>query len=260
MVVSTWGGNVIVATPIITNTGTYNYGSKTESNNNVRYTAMSGLYRTGDEQNAGGQTEWRGWEYAFFYNPTGTVRMYGGLVQSSRPIQFGRDGQANADVIIEKTKFVKVGTEHRREIRFDSATGITGSVDMIIDGFQVSHRALPADAKFTILNGQIVQLSRGPSGTSLTDLDASQNIDRYTDLGTDSDSGNGNRAAKTYTVQNSVNGSDLRLMPKSGVGDVRQLGILIVTKEVEYKFADASGTAIEGVRTDPNTPLSLIHI
>ena len=137
IILSTYGGTAVnPATPISTVTGGIIYGIKTESNDNVRYSAMSGLYRTGDE--GGGLHEWRGWETGLLYVPTGTIRMYGGLVQSSRGLQFGRDGENNADVIIEKTKFVQVGTSNRREIRFDSATGIDGSVDMIIDGFQVS--------------------------------------------------------------------------------------------------------------------------
>ena len=125
-------------------------------------------------------------------------------------------------MVIEKTKFVKVGTTARREIRFDSATGIDGSVDMIIDGFQVSHRVLPSSAKITLIEGQIVQLSRGPANTNLIDLDASQNTDPYTDLGTDDDGGSGTEVVKTYTVTNSANGTMLRLMPKSGVGNGRQ--------------------------------------
>ena len=246
MVISTWGGVVKLNTPVSTISGTLNYGLKTESNSNTRYSALPGLYRTGDEGT--GLHEWRGWEYGMLY-VLGTVRFYGGVIPSSKVIQFGRDGEANADVVIEKTKFVKVGTTARREIRFDSATGIDGSVDMIIDGFQVSHRVLPSNSKFTLIKGQIVQLSRGPANTNLIDLDASQNTDPYTDLGTDDDDGDGNEVVKTYTVTNSANGTMLRLMPKSGVGPGRQKGILIVKKNAEYRFIDSAGSAIEGVRT-----------
>ena len=246
IVLSTWPGVVRLNTPVSTITGQLNYGKKTEANSNVRYTALPGLYRSGDEGT--GLHEWRGWEYGLLY-VLGTVRFYGGIIPSSKVIQFGRDGEPNADVFIEKTKFVKVGTTARREIRFDSATGIDGSVDMIIDGFQVSHRVLPSSAKFELLNGQIVQLSRGPANTNLIDLDASKNTDKYTDLGTDDDDGDGNEVVKTYTVTNSANGTMLRLMPKSGVGPGRQKGILIVRKNAEYQFADAAGAAIQGVRT-----------
>ena len=122
---------------------------------------------------------------------------------------------------------------------------------MIVDGFQVSHRVLPGNSKFTLIRGQIVQLSRGPANTNLIDLDASQNTDPYTDLGTDDDGGSGTEVVKTYTVTNSANGTMLRLMPKSGVGNSRQKGILVVKKNAEYQFADSAGDVIE---------LSLIHI
>ena len=238
MVVSTYGGT-LMETPIITNTGTYNYGKKTESNGNIRYSALPGLYRTGEETNRPppgneyvSQTEWRGWNYAFLYFPSGTFQSYGGVIPSSRVIQFGRDGEAAMDITIEKTRFVKVGTTRRREIRFDNPTAINGSVDMIIDGFQVSHRALPATAKFELVNGQIVQLARGPTSATLTDLDASKNIDQYTDLGSDSQDG----GSKTYIVNNSENGTNLRFMPKSGVGNTRQQGVLRVFKNAEYRL------------------------
>ena len=177
--------------------------------------------------------------------PTGTFRSYGGVIPSSRIIQFGRDGEAAANIIIEKTRFVKVGTTRRREVRFDNSVAVNGSVDMIVDGFQVSHRILPPIAKFELVEGQIVQLARGPTSATLTDLDASKNIDPYTDLGSDSQDG----GPKTYIVNNSENGTNLRFMPKSGVGDTRQQGILRVFKSAEYAFSDAAGNAIEDVRT-----------
>ena len=116
---------------------------------------------------------------------------------------------------------------------------------MIVDGFQVSHRILPPIAKFESIEGQIVQLARGPTSATLTDLDASKNIDLYTDLGSDSQDG----GPKTYIVNNSENGTNLRFMPKSGVGNNRQQGVLRIFKSAEYAFSDSAGDPIEGVRT-----------
>ena len=225
-------------------TGTYNFGAETVVNGNRRLSGSTGVIFTGIS--GASQRFWRALDQGglVIQNP-GTLNAVGGVMVASRPFGFYTNG---VTVNIDSTRFIKagVGTE-RREFRFDEDEVISGTVtNMVIDGFQVSHRSTPSGGMSVVMaDAEIVQLSGGPALTVLSEIDTSNNIAADTDLGTDDNQG----VSRSYEVTNTSNGSGLRLMPKSGVGTGRQRGYLRVFKSLSFVFADELGAVVDGVKT-----------
>lgn len=223
-------------------TGTLNFGKETIVNGNRRLSGGVGMIFTGIS--TASQRFWRALDQGslLIQNP-GTLNALGGVMIASRPFGFYTNG---VTVNIDATRFIKagVGTE-RREFRFDEDQVINGTVtNMVIDGFQVSHRSTPSGGMSVVMqDAEIVQLSGGPALTLLSDIDTSNNIAANTDLGTDDNQG----VNRSYEVTNASDGSGLRLMPKSGVGDNRQRGHLRVFKDLEFSFSDDAGVSVPDV-------------
>ena len=181
----------------------------------------------------------------------GSITFRGGSLLTTRLF-----GPGEGDLDIVGTKFTKHPDQSgRREIRFEKNTGNANTdvfKDAIVDGMTVTHRDLPNTFSPILLNSNVNQLATTTGSThTIRNLDTKNNIASY-DLGTDS---LGNSPVLTYEVINSTNGSNTRLMPKQGVGDTRQLGILIVKQEFKLTSTDDEGNVIEGVKrhvTDRN--------
>jgi len=240
------------ATSAMDITGVYNYGVETIQNGNSRLSGSTGLIFTGLTTTS--QGEWRAYDFGGLVVKGGTLNALGGVIVSSRCHGFYSDSSSSADgnpvptVDIKLTRFIKRGTTARREFRFDNNVQINGFIDQaIIDGFQVSHRETPQGGLIlTLLDGEIVQLSGGPTLTELENLDTSGNIAGDTDLGTDDNQ----NVSRNYNVTNASNGSGTRLMPKSGVSNTRQRGYLQIFKELSFNFFDGSNNnaLIDGVQ------------
>jgi len=225
-------------------TGTLNFGTETIVNGNRRLSGGVGLVFTGISTT--NQRFWRANDNGslVIQGPNGVLNALGGVMISSRPFGFYTN---NITVNIDNTRFIKagVGTE-RREFRFDEDQIINGTVtNAIIDGFQLSHRSTPSGGMSVVMqDAEIVQLSGGPTLTVLNNIDISNNIAIDTDFGTDDNQG----VARNYEVTNTSNGSALRLMPKSGVGNNRQRGYLRIFKELEFIFSDPSSNELSGIK------------
>ena len=241
--------------------GTYEYGLETTRNGNTRYSAGTGLIITGDHTEDPDATnvnprrfnvaQWGG-----IYNKGGTFKARGGVIMCTKTIGTLTSNANNttgtaAAMDIKGTKFVMTAgldaqnNQILRELRFNPqpAAATTGSLeDVIIDGYLVTHRAIPTGGlSVKLVNGAIAQLDGGPTSVSLKNLDASENIDPYADLQCD----DGTTGVKTYDVTNSANGSALRMMPKILGGGGRHLGILVLKKELRFIIKDAAGNEIE---------------
>ena len=253
MLVYSATGTTDVTTPVIviTSTGTYNYGVERTGNGNSAYSSGVGLMCV--REDTGGQREWRTNQKGLIQNNSGTLNLKGGAISSAKPLGLaGYDAASNdgaSTLNIKNTKIFRpsgLASSERREIRLDDATNtISGSVEnLIMDGFLITHRNLPATFSVTLVNSAIGQLAGGPNASVLRDLDTSGNIRSDYDLGTDDfDTG-----AKFYTVINASEGSNTRCMPKEGVGGNRQLGGAIIQKEVSFNVKDSSGSVINGVK------------
>lgn len=223
--------------------GTYNFGVETTVSGKSRMSSGVGIVaQAGDT----GSTP----EFNVAYSalkidtPAGVFVGRGGVILSDRVICTNGTG-TTIDVV--GTVFTKIGTTARRELRFENVVAtdtISGKFLGVVDGFQVSHRLLPPIFSPILANGEIVQLSNGPNLTELSDIDISNNIASNTDLGID-DLGTG---AKFYDLVGCSDGSAIRCMPKSGVGDARQLGGLLLKKTVSFNFTDDSASPIQNVK------------
>ena len=240
----------IGANPSITLSGTYNYGIETTANGNTRRSGGMGLIIQGGD--TASQAEHQMNNYGGIYVNGGTLNMYGGVYLGDRGIGFYN----SPTLAIINTKFIKVGTTSRREIRFDDEAVPAGSFSGIIDGFQISARELPATFAPTILNGELAQLAAKTAGTAITTLsleglDTSGSISTDADLLTDdhiSSSGGGGDAYKFWDVINSSEGSNTRIMPKSGVGDDRMRGGGIMRQRIKFIVKDDQGAFAENVK------------
>jgi len=251
LVYSATGTDATTPVIVITSTGTYNYGVERTGNGNSAYSSGVGLMCV--REDTGGSREWRANQKGLIQNNSGTLNLKGGAISSAKPIGlagFNADSTDGASTLnIKNTKIFRpsgLASSERREIRLDDAANtISGSVEnLIVDGFLITHRNLPATFSVTLANAAIGQLAGGPSSSVLRDLDTSGNIRSDYDLGTDDD-GTG---AKFYTVINASAGSNTRCMPKEGVGGNRQLGGAIIQKEVSFNVKNSSGSAIDGVK------------
>lgn len=225
----------------ISSDGEFYYGTETIIGGKPLRSSGTGLIFTGVDTTS--SAEWDMGGYAAILVNGGKLVTRGGRIVSSRGLGF-----YNTPLIdMEGTILSKRGTASRREVRSDGQGSVTlgfrtGSrMHTILDGFQLSFRSLPSEFSAEILDAEVVQLSKGGDAT-LRDLDTSQNVAAQ-DLGTDSDGG-----VKSFTAVNPSAGSDLRMMPKSGVGLKRQNGILIVSQEIDFDVRDAAGAALSGVK------------
>jgi len=224
----------------INSTGVYNYGVETTANGNTKYSSGTGLIIQGGDTTT--TAEWNMSLYGGINVDGGSFIGRGGLISSDRG--FGWYNEVNIDII--DTEFVKVGTASRREFRLDNNTPANGQFLGIINGFQISTRSFPPIFSPVILDGEIVQLAFTNSPTlEIVNLDTSGSVATTTDLGTDDLGGVG---AKFFVVTNASNGSLTRTMPKSDVGDTRQLGGSIIIKDIEWTINDPSGSPIEAVK------------
>jgi len=240
MLITGANGNV----PNITVEGTLRIGSETIVNGKSRLSSGVAIVGTGLDTVSTG--EWKMINYGLIYLKGGTLITRGGTIISSRGI--GLYTQYTIDSV--GTTFTKHGTSLRREIRFDSTIGATSGSKFagIIDGFQISHRALPDVFQPSLSDGEIVQLAHGGAENTLSEVDISSNIAINTDLGTDDFNNGSGDSHKIYNIINCSNGSEIRLMPKSGVGTNRQLGGCYVKKEVEFTITDSSSVAAQGTK------------
>lgn len=244
----------------IGSTGSLTLGSKTQSEGKTRLSGGTHLIilnndTTSNDEWGGGPSNYAG----FAKEDGGSFICYGGTVISDETIVFGvANNSQNTDtgeVILEGTKFIKKGTAIR-ELRFDKRlqsyySSNSKIVGMIVDGgFNVTHRALPSIAQFSIQNGALNQLANGPDATTLEKLDVSNNTNFF-DLGFDALNTNGvggNNVAKKYTVNGSVTGSKIRAITKTNVngsnGGVRRAGIMDVTCSFKINSFDTSGNII----------------
>ena len=227
-------------------TGRLNYGNIMSGRGKERLSGGCGIILTGIDTDS--QAEWNMITYGGIYCRGGTLDCFGGTIASSRGFGFyneaadGQDSSSPAPAVnIRDTRFIKLGTDARREFRFDSPGIPLGTVTgMVLDGFQISHRALPPTIEARIINGQFAQLAHGPTNVTLRNLDTSGNIDTYADLLTDAH----NSIVRAYTVINGTAG--LRLLPKTGVGVNRQRGYLDHKKHVRFVIQRSDGTPING--------------
>ena len=178
----------------------------------------------------------------------GTLETVGGTVRTKRSIGFQ---EGAAEINIRGTTFVKyanIPDNPRRELRFeetDADDNANNYFDGIVDGMTITHRRLPPTFKVKLLDSNINMLARNAvANHDIIDLDTSGNPADY-DLGTDSFQ---NTVVGAYAVYGSTAGSGLRLMPKQGVGDTRQLGVLVVNQYYKLVIKDEDGDGIEGVR------------
>lgn len=229
---------------------TYRYGVETTGNGNTRYSAGVGFIFTGLDTAI--EAEWQMKQYSAIRIDGATFIGRGGGIMSSRGIgiysatgsRTATGGHATFDVV--GTTFTKIGTDARREIRFNNGVGVLGDVrGMVIDGFQVAARALPLVFAVSIVDGELVQLANTAGNSRLTDFDTSDSITETYDLGTDSLGAGG---ATFFEALNPIVGSALRVMPKSGVGTERQLGGLITTRRAALRVVDEAGVGIDDVQ------------
>lgn len=224
-------------------TGTYNFGIETTSGAKTRYSSGVGIVCQGGDTN--NNAEWQQQNYSCIYLSASTATWVGrgGVILSDRG--FGIYNGPTLDVI--DTRLTKYGTTARREIRFDSDSAApSGTFAAIVDGFQMSTRRLPATFSPVMQDAEVVQLANTfhSSDIAISNIDISNNVASNTDLGTDELNGGPN----FYRLTNCSDGSAIRTMPKSGVGNSRQLGGLILQKEVSFNFVDGdTASNIQGV-------------
>ena len=224
-------------TPSINVNGIYNYGKETIANGNTRYSSGTGLVVHGEDTVS--QAEWNAVLYGALFIE-GTFNGRGGVILSDRCIGFYSG--PNIDVL--RTRFTKIGTTARRELRFDSDTVTpAGQFVGVVDGFQMSTRRLPPIFSPVFIDAEVVQLANTnhSSDIGMSEIDTSENIGIQTDLGTDDSNGGPN----FYRVTNCSAGSNLRTMPKSGVGTNRQLGGSIIQKQYRFVVTDANSQPID---------------
>ena len=226
--------------------GRYNYGTTDVGNNVERHSAGTGLIFTGVDTDS--SAEWNMLQYGAISVEGGTINFLGGVIISSRGFGFYtstgvRDTGSPPTINITGTKFTKIGTNARREIRFDGLPVPVGVIrGMAVDGFQISHRGLPLTFEVDLLNSQVVQLAHGPVDATLDNFVTSQNINTYSDLSADSH----NNIVRAYEVIGASAGSGTRFLPKRGVGTSRQLGYAEIKKAVRLAIQDSAGAAVEG--------------
>lgn len=228
---------------IINNDGVYNYGTETIILGQTILSTETGLIVVGADtvENA----EWKQLKYGSIQvNGGGTWNSNGGVVKSDRGFGIGIYEDTSIPIInIKETIFTKEGTTSRRELRFDTDGEISGSFTGETNGFQISHRAIPTIFSPVISNGQLVQLADGPATSNISNIDTGSNINVQTDLGIDDLRG----GPRFYLVKNAVKGSGIRTSPKSGVGDTRQTGGSIISKEVSFNIKSNNGDNLESV-------------
>jgi hypothetical protein len=220
-------------------TGMYTYGSTTVVDGKTRYSSGVGLTFVG--RDTASSAVWNLGDYGSIYINGGTVIMRGGLIVSDRGIGFYN----NYTIDIVNTKFIKQGTNTRRELRFDEDNNGSGTFKVIVDGFQISSRKLPDIFEPVFVDCEIVQLALySVALTPLRNLDTSSNI-AVNDLGTDD---HASSVKKFYVVTNASSGSGTRTMPKNDVGNFRQLGGSIIKKSISFEIVDEDTLSAVGIQ------------
>ena len=230
----------------ITAAGRHNYGTLDMGNGASRHSAGTGMIFTGLDSIANAEFDQR--NYGAISVEGGQINYLGGVILSSRGFGFYSsttqfDSGSPPNVNITDTKFTKIGTDARREIRFDGQATPQGAIrGMIVDGFQISHRGLPITFEVDLINSQVVQLARGPELATLSNFVTSGNINTYSDLSADSH----DNIVRAYEVIGASAGSGTRFLPKRGIGNARQLGYAEIKKAVRLAIQDSAGAAVEG--------------